>query len=441
MTDNTKEFTPDEHSRIVGGSSAALLIACPGSYQAQQGYPPEQESPDAFEGTACHEAVAWILANDEEPESVIDRTFYGFYIDEAVYTERIAPAIDLFDRLAAYYEDTDGDFTFVIEQRCAMPGIPDAFGTSDIVFKTPKRVGIIDWKFGFRKVSAVENAQGQYYGKSALFSLKTGFFKDDSGLYQLPDTPVDIIIIQPRIDYGFDEVVHHDKDIHTSLTEVGALWTTTVKGLEDFRMTLVAKVAEAQGKDPALNRGSHCKDYYCRAISGCKAWTGVIDKLNEVVAANPVKKEGKEIRLSTPPSPDRVAEILAMEKDVNAFFKAVKGIAFDMASAGTGIPGYKLVNNQGNRAWIEEDQSVILKQLIKAGLKQNDCVTAPKLKGPKPIEDLLKLQGKDLPEGMVHRPITGRSLVPRTAKGEEISATSTALLELAKKLEGPAKKA
>ncbi len=256
-------------------------------------------------------------------------------------------------------------------------------------------------------------------------------------MFKDPATPFDTIIIQPMVDYGFEEVVHRDKDIHTLLTDVGALWTTNVKALEEFRMTLVMAVAEAQGENPRLVRGDHCKDKYCKAITGCPQWTGVIAKLE--AAKKEVVIKGKTLAVT--PAPERLAELLAMEKDFKVLFDAVKSVAFDFASAGTRIPGYKLINKQGNRVWVEEDESVVLKELIKAGLKQQDCVTAPKLKGPKPIEDLLKTKGKELPEGLVHRPITGRSLVPNSSKGEEISATSNALLELAKKLEGPSKKA
>jgi hypothetical protein len=427
-----KEFTPDEHSRVVGGSSAALLIACPGSYKQQQGYPEQQSNDSADEGTALHEAVAWVLANDEEPESTVNRKFYGWTITEELYTEKLKPAIDLFDDLAAYYEDTDGGFTFLIEQRCAMPGIPEAFGTSDIVFKTPKRAGILDWKFGYRLVQAVENAQTRYYARSALYSLKEFFTPE----YQKPDMPFDLIIIQPMVDYGFDEVVHRDKDIHTVLTDVGALWTTDVKGLEEFRMTLVAKVAEAMGENPTLNRGPHCKDKYCRAITGCPQWTGVIEKLKEARERNDIVVAKGAVPSHKVPTPEELAVILDLEKDYDAFFKAANSLAYDYAMGGTRIPGRKLVAKQGNRTWVEEDQSVTLKQLIKLGLKQNDCVTAPKLKGPKPIEDLLKTKGKELPADMVHRPDNGRQLVPLSSKAPEVSSTSTALLELAKKLEG-----
>ena len=51
------------HSSIVGGSTAARLLACPGSHQALMSLPPTADAPSEYaeEGTAMHEVMTDLM--------------------------------------------------------------------------------------------------------------------------------------------------------------------------------------------------------------------------------------------------------------------------------------------------------------------------------------------------------------------------------------------
>ena len=58
----TNHLTPEEHSDIVGGSTAARRIGCPRSYALEQLVPKDDRGSEyAREGTALHELMAMAL--------------------------------------------------------------------------------------------------------------------------------------------------------------------------------------------------------------------------------------------------------------------------------------------------------------------------------------------------------------------------------------------
>src|SRR5690606_4884045 len=124
---------------------------CPGSYQMEQKVPEnlrKGSSSYADEGTALHEAIQFVLdENISDPMDLLGREFNGYKMTRKLISEALEPALDFFDALDEEL-DTEGGLQFLTEQRCQMPGIPDAFGTSDIVARSDKRSIILDWKFG-----------------------------------------------------------------------------------------------------------------------------------------------------------------------------------------------------------------------------------------------------------------------------------------------------
>src|SRR5690606_3751258 len=116
------------------------------------------------------------------------------------------PALQGFDDYCDMVFEEDGEeLVFVVEKKCQVPGIPGAFGTSDIVGKTSKRMVIWDWKFGAGKpVSPVENNQLRFYGRGAAFTMKEwlGFPEGNKEGQPDFDLRVDLVISQPRIGDG-----------------------------------------------------------------------------------------------------------------------------------------------------------------------------------------------------------------------------------------------
>ena len=93
-----------QHSSLVGGSTAARRIACPGSYQMEAKLPPsvkEASSIYADEGTALHEAMKFILTKnlivDELEDEVLGRKFAGYVMTRKLMDEAIYPCVEFVD--------------------------------------------------------------------------------------------------------------------------------------------------------------------------------------------------------------------------------------------------------------------------------------------------------------------------------------------------------
>ena len=464
------QLTPDEHSDVVGGSTAARVLACPGSVRLRQRvkqahlerilqqiipeaklslsllddfkqgvalpdtiaenieaiYREETTSPYAAEGTGLHEAMAWILTEGEEPESVIDRTFEGILITPQLFAECIEPAIAEFDAyLDRVFEEDGDDLIFAVEKRCQMPGIPGAYGTSDIIGKTSKRVTIIDWKFGGGVyVSPKENKQGMFYARSACYTMKDwlGF---PGGVPD--DTQIDIVIIQPRF---------HGDEPNT--------WTTNFKALEDFRNDLIRAVSEALHDDNAkVSKGPHCK--FCEAEHICPAkqqlGQRIVDRVNGAYQAveekgEPVTdKKGKDITVSKALSvadvqftPQTLKEWYDDAKDIEAWCKWVKALCLEELEAGREVAGFELDQGLGNSAWTVDEKTVD-RCLASYGLDVNTRRVTKSIsptQARKQIEKLGNEKHMTLLEKIIERPLGAMRMVPKgTAKNPPTSHSET----------------
>lgn len=282
------EDTP-AHSSIVGGSTAARRLACPASYQLEQKVPASarrKSSVYADEGTALHEAMQYILNNNVlDLDDVRGMTFgvsescpTGYVMTDDLVDGALAPCVDFFDALCDEL-DAEGGFEFLVECKCEMPGIPGAFGTSDILGRSAKRSVVVDWKFGEGVPVKAEypdatgamrpNAQPMFYGRAGMFTFPQMFETD-------LDWPVDIYIVQPR---------GRDIDPNEPFTKT----STTVRELEAFRMSLIRAVAEATGDAPAVKDGPHCKFAACMAV--CPIHTGAKIDLTKMHTKLKAKRE------------------------------------------------------------------------------------------------------------------------------------------------------
>jgi len=178
------------HSDVVGGSSAARVMNCPGSVHLLQKTLARPSSSYAEEGTALHLAMEHILRNDLVAEEVLGMEFHGHEMTREYVDEALDPAV-------RYFEKVVGDFPFEIEVRAPLKAIDGAFGTADIVFYDEAGLlGILDWKFGAgQKVSIKDNMQMKFYLQAQL----------DRGVDRVEGAKLEAHIVQPRMNnYGFD---------------------------------------------------------------------------------------------------------------------------------------------------------------------------------------------------------------------------------------------
>ena len=396
----------EAHSNIVGGSNAGRRIGCPGSYQQEQrvAHLSSVTSQHAEEGTALHEAMSFILCGDNlNADSVLDKQFNGFQMTAERVRDAIVPALAFFDDYLARVEEEDGgQLEYLVENRVEMPGIPNAFGTADLLGFTPKRSFCWDWKFGAGvRVVADENAQGKFYARGGIHTFPQ-FFQ-----HETPDWPVDIIIAQPRIE------------------DSNTIWSTTVGELEKFRMELIAAISEAQSDKPTITKGPWCEFAKCKSV--CPLWTNA--------AAETVDVRAEDTSGLTPADlGEFYADSLEIITDLEDWSREIRKQAHQFLEDGVGtIEGWMLAQKRATRSFIDEKKAE--RALRSRGLMKADMFET-KFISPAKAEKALVPFGKTLPEKLVQSVSSGTTLA-RADSGRKVAATTPEQIKvLAEKLAG-----
>jgi len=432
MTDT--QYTPTAHSNVVGGSSAARVLACPASVKLIQTMPPQAESSYAAEGTALHNAIEHCLYEGLELEGVQElagEEFYGIKLTADMVEGGLVPAWQMFwdyvDRIEA---EDESEFIFAVEQSVHFPGIGDAFGTADIIGHTSKRSVVWDWKFGKGVVvSAKENKQQMYYACGSSNTAQAPFLPKSIGEWEnAPDDwAVDLIIAQPFI--------HEEPSV----------WTTNPVQLEDFEIKLQGAVTEAlEAEDPRVARGDHCR--WCTASPICPMYRQVGERLaalvngerepgtvQEVAEADMTEVEGPEPEvLAKAITPDLLAEWLLKADIVELWANSVRGLAMSEAEAGRPPAGLKLVEKVGNLAYTSPataDKMLGNKGLTAVERRKIAPIT------PTQANALLKKKGKKLlTDRQALRPKTGVVLAPLDDKRPAVKTVADKAAAVAEKL-------
>ena len=285
----THEKTPDTHSGIVGGSSAARILGCPGSVDLLAKLPESvlsESSSYADEGTGLHEIMAYLVENDIALDAImtdpkVDELWDKYELHMDRMYDAVVPAYKSFlAYLDTLYETDDDEVRIRVESRVEMPGIEGAFGTCDVLIRAPKKTVVWDWKFGqgvpvlaSYKVQTAADGEHEYgndqlcfYAAAAVNSY-VDYFTDERQAVVLGTRPVELVICQPRI-----------------LEEELSTFTVTVDDLDVFREDLIDAVEEAQSGKGQLKKGSYCRFAKCKSIcplhlSGAEAMANVGSQL------------------------------------------------------------------------------------------------------------------------------------------------------------------
>jgi len=76
-----------QHSKIVGGSTAKRVMACPGSVKLCEKMPPQAENEYMAKGTLCHNAMDRIHSTDISPRKVIGMKYNTMVLTVDIYEE------------------------------------------------------------------------------------------------------------------------------------------------------------------------------------------------------------------------------------------------------------------------------------------------------------------------------------------------------------------
>lgn len=349
------------HSRIVGGSTAKRVIACPGSVALVDKMPPKPSSKYADEGTLLHDVIAKILDSDNaQPEDFLGMQYEDVVLTEDLIERKLRPALAAFDELCGKEE-----MTYAVESVVDFGDfLPDVFGSADILSRIGNRAYVVDWKFGDGvPVAAEENYQLMFYAAAAMRTDKTRWVFDGC-------EDVELVIIQPP-----------------SMKR----WVTTVERIKQFEAELFAAVNVALKPDAPLTAGDHCR--WCAAKPVCPVMTGAVDRaLKEQLDLMPV---------------DQIAHYLNQLPMIENFLKELQQLAHGLIEEGKAIPGWKLVNKRATRQWTNEAK---VEQWLNA--REIYPFQEPKLKTPAQIDKELKAFKENLPDDLVVAVSSGSTLAP-----------------------------
>ena len=230
------------HSNLVGGSVAERRIKCPASFTEQLKAPPGTTSVYAEEGTKCHSAMEYWLRNaNDDPTGM---TFNDLVVTQEDTDNLLTPAWDALVDLQEFY---GGNFKIThLEKQVQFPGIAGAFGTVDVVLKSPTHFGIGDFKFGAGVYVPCVYDDGQRNSQLLFYLAGVRHMAKGRTMF--------IAIVQPTFEPHLSHAIITDEE------------------LDAFIDTLHHAIALATSNDPPRARGNWCRFAPCKLT--CSLWAG-----------------------------------------------------------------------------------------------------------------------------------------------------------------------
>ena len=370
------------HSKF-GGSVAARVLNCPGSVNLVDRVPAYLHKPSNYanRGSAMHEAMTLLLAEDACVEKVAGKTFGDYTITSEDVEDFLRPVCDYVNALL----DAPGA-EFFLEKRVVFPTV-DAWGTADLLVRIGRTIHVVDTKFGVGvPVLAltpdgdedVLNSQLMFYASAARASLP-GFF--------IGVERIILTILQPVV-----------------ATDLAAemISTTEVSNaeLDEFITVYSAVCAEASSDAPRLERGAWCR--FCPARVVCPLHSQPLLDLAQLTVSTEFAAP-KEAYL----------QALAAGLDLVDAIKDIRTALHDQAKRaleqGDNVPGYALSAGRAERRW--RDEIVAQVALLSLGFDHDDIIEAEMMRTPKQLELRAKARGLKIPPELIISNRSGVSLV------------------------------
>lgn len=329
----------------LGPSSSDRWTTCYGSVALSRGIK-DVGSSNASEGTMMHAFSARCLET---------ATYAKAYIGEKdaetglTLSEEQAKDVQTYvDYVWDIVEATKG--TLLVEQRLPIAWMTNedgAVGTADAIIITPDELIVVDAKFGFKMVDAVENKQLMMYAAAAYDEHKIAYdFKS-----------IRVAIVQPRLNATPE-------------------WTTTPDALMAFAAEIAFAAEQIQsGNDNLVPSEKGCQ--WCRAKAICPAIKAKVMNDFETVVPETADE-------------DDLARVMVNANLIESWVKSIRAEVERRLLAGEPVKGYKLVQGKrGNRQWADaDDAEATLKSMRIKHAQMYDY----KLASPTSIEKLVKAE-------------------------------------------------
>jgi hypothetical protein len=350
---------------------------CPGSIREEAKYPEQESGAAAVDGTHTHTLLEHCIKTGlANPLPMIGLTFKDhegeFTVDKG-RAERVKVAIDYihsrvsdYNGLCEVYAETRVDPKYLL-------GRDDMGGTVDVQLLGGDTIELIDYKDGMNPVSAEDNHQLQQYAMGVLagFQIPVNL--------EYPFKTVRMTIVQPKNAIrGLSPIVFSE---------------VPVKNILDMIGTMVVQAKATDAPDAPLVPGeSQCK--FCRAKGSCSALAGNVMKemgvmFPTVIQTLDVAQQSADKDPSTMDD-SQIRQIIEAAPLMRQLLESVEEEAMRRMKAGQIIPGLKLVNGRGSRAWsLKEDE--MAEKLVKMGIPKG-AIYETKLVSPAKAEKLTWLK-------------------------------------------------
>lgn len=356
---------------MLSPSKRSRWALCPGSIREEAKYPDTGSGPAAADGTHSHTLLERCLKSGRSAQFYIGHSMVDHDGEFTVDTDRAArvqTALDYIDE-----RSMNGLFKVISEQKVDpehLLGRKDLSGTVDCQILGGDTLELIDYKDGMSVVSAEGNMQLEQYAYGVLAGLKLPV----NGNY--PFSTVRMTIIQPKLALkGMKPITSHEVSVRDLLANMG---------------TIIAQAAATDAPDAPLVPGdSQCK--FCRAKGSCSALANNVMK--EVgIMFQPVVTQTLDVAQQSadkdPSTMDdaQIAQIMEAAPLMRQLLEAVETEALRRMKEGQVIPGLKLVNGRGSRAWALPEEEMAEK-LVKMGIPKT-AIYETKLVTPAKAEKL-----------------------------------------------------
>jgi len=344
---------------------------CPGSIREEAKYPEQESGPAAIDGTHSHTLLEKCIEFKFDADRFIGLVMTdheGTFTVDKDRAARVQIALD-------YINEQSNGLPFTVQSEhkvnpAHLLGRDDLSGTVDVQIFGSDTLELIDYKDGMGVVSAEGNLQLEQYAYGVL----AGYKLPVNGTY--PFQYVKMTIIQPKL------ALKGMNPISSS--------TVTVESLMANMGTIIRQAAATDQPDAPLVPGeSQCK--FCRAKGSCAALASNVMKEVGIMFQPTVIQPLDMAQQSAQKDPStmddaQIAQIMEAAPLMRQLLEGVEKEALRRLEAGGTIPGLKLVNGRGSRAWaLPEDQ--MAEKLVKMGIPKG-AIYETKLVSPAKAEKL-----------------------------------------------------